>query len=89
VPPADSKRHAGWDGDISSPAPSDFKQTQIECDKSLPAPARVLISDITADATGEFFLYVNDAVLIGRTRLFYLNNGGTAKSLFPEFSRRQ
>jgi uncharacterized protein (DUF2235 family) len=78
-PAADNKRDAGWDEDISSPAPSAFKRTQIECDKSLPAPSRVLISDITADATGELFLYVNDAVLVGRSRMFYRNNSGTAK----------
>jgi hypothetical protein len=44
-------------------------------------PSRVLISDITADATGELFLYVNDAVLTwpGRTKMFYSNNRGTAK----------
>jgi hypothetical protein len=78
-PAVADKRQAAWDRDISSPAPSDFKQTQLECDNSLPSPSRVLISDITADATGELFLYVNDAVLIGRPNMFYRNNSGTAK----------
>jgi len=80
-PAADEKSQAAWNRDISSPAPADFKQAQIECDNSLGVrPSRVLISDITADATGELFLYVNDAVLLsGRTNMFYLNNSGTAK----------
>ena len=40
-----------------------------------------LISDITANATGELFLYVNDAVLTlpGLTDVFYKNNSGKAK----------
>ena len=40
-----------------------------------------LISDITADANGELFLYVNDAVLTlpGLTDMFYKNNSGKAK----------
>ena len=44
-------------------------------------PNRVLISDLTADATGELFIYVNDAVLTfpGLTDVFYRNNSGTAK----------
>jgi uncharacterized protein (DUF2235 family) len=79
---ADKKRAAAWDDDIPSPAPTEFKNEQIACDNQLGArPSRVLISDITADATGELFLYVNDAVLTwpGRTGMFYRNNGGTAK----------
>jgi hypothetical protein len=41
----------------------------------------VLIVDITADATEELFLYVNDAVLTlpGLTNVFYRNNSGTAQ----------
>lgn len=44
-------------------------------------PNRTLISDITANATGELFLYVNDAVLTlpGLTDVFYKNNSGKAK----------
>ena len=44
-------------------------------------PNRTLISDITADANGELFLYVNDAVLTlpGLTDMFYKNNSGKAK----------
>jgi hypothetical protein len=36
---------------------------------------------MTVDATGELFIYVNDAVLAlpGLTNLFYQNNSGTAK----------
>jgi uncharacterized protein (DUF2235 family) len=81
-PAADEKRQAAWNADIRSPAPAEFKQAQIECDSQLGVrPSRVLISDITADATGELFLYVNDAVLTlpGRTNMFYDNNSGTAK----------
>jgi uncharacterized protein (DUF2235 family) len=81
-PAADEKRQAAWNADIPSPVPAEFKKAQIECDNQLGVrPARVLISDITADATGELFLYVNDAVLTlsGRTNMFYRNNSGTAK----------
>jgi hypothetical protein len=40
-----------------------------------------LISDITADASGELFIYVNDAILLWpwHTDIFYCNNSGTAK----------
>ena len=72
---------AAWAADVPSPAPPEFKQAQIDCDNaSGPQPSRVLISDITADATGEFFLYVNDAVLTwpGLTGMFYRNNSGVA-----------
>jgi hypothetical protein len=81
-PAAHEKRQAAWSHDIRSPAPPEFKQAQIECDDRLGIrPSRVLISDITADATGELFLYVNDAVLALPRRMnpFYPNNSGTAK----------
>jgi hypothetical protein len=44
-------------------------------------PSKLLVSDITADATGELFLYVNDAVVtwFGLTDWFYRNNKGSAK----------
>jgi uncharacterized protein (DUF2235 family) len=69
--------------DTPSPATAEFKQTQPDCEagERIP-PNRTLISDITADATGELFLYVNDAVWAfpGRpTDFFYRNNSGTAK----------
>ena len=65
-----------------SPASAEFKKAQLECEaRQGPRPNRVLISDITADATGELFLYVNDAVLTlpGLTNVFFRNNSGTAK----------
>jgi hypothetical protein len=66
------------------PAPEDYKKQQLDCEARAPSrfrPTRVLISDITADATGELFLYVNDAILTfpGLTDVFYRNNSGTAK----------
>ena len=69
--------------DTPSPAKTEFKQTQPDCEagERIP-PNRTLISDITADATGELFLYVNEAVWAfpGRpTDFFYRNNSGTAK----------
>lgn len=79
---ADEKRRAAWNTDITSPASDELKKSQIECDGKLGIrPSRVLIADITADATGELFLFVNDAVLIlpGREDIFYRNNSGTAK----------
>ena len=43
-------------------------------------PALELIADITPRASGELFLYVNDAVLLwpGYVNLFYRNNSGKA-----------
>jgi hypothetical protein len=66
------------------PAPEEFKKKQLDCEARDPKrfrPNRVLISDITADATGELFLYVNDAILTvpGLTDVFYRNNSGSAK----------
>lgn len=66
------------------PAPEEFKKKQLDCEARDPKrfrPNRVLISDITANATGELFLYVNDAVLTvpGLTNVFYRNNSGSAK----------
>ena len=68
----------------SLPAPEEFKKKQLDCEARDPKrfrPNRVLISDITADATGELFLYVNDAILTvpGLTNVFYRNNSGSAK----------
>jgi hypothetical protein len=82
-PPAE-KHLSGWDAikDTPSPASAEFKKAQLECEASKGVrPNRVLISDITADATGELFLYVNDAVLTlpGLTNVFFRNNSGTAK----------
>jgi hypothetical protein len=82
-PPAE-KHLSGWDAiqDAPSPASTDFKKAQLECEaRTELRPNRVLISDITANATGEFFLYVNDAVLTlpGLTNVFFRNNSGTAK----------
>jgi hypothetical protein len=79
---ANDKREPEWTDNVASPAPAEFRAAQVECDDHLNVrPSRVLISDITADATGELFLYVNDAVLTwpGRTKMFYSNNRGTAK----------
>ena len=68
--------------DIQTPATADFKNEQLLCDQNAGRrPNQTLISDITANATGELFLYVNDAVLTlpNLTRIFYGNNSGTAK----------
>jgi hypothetical protein len=82
-PPAE-KHLSVWDAikDAPSPASAEFKKAQLECEaRAGLRPNRVLISDITADATGELFLYVNDAVLTlpGLTNVFFRNNSGTAK----------
>ena len=72
-----------WDTIKSTAAPAtpEFKAAQLQCDPGKPRPNRTLISDITADATGELFLYVNDAVLLlpRLTKVFYENNSGRAK----------
>ena len=88
------KALSGWEAikETELPATAAFKQGQLECEAH-PEPGqpnqavfpirpnRTLISDITADATGELFLYVNDAVLMipGLTEVFYQNNSGSAK----------
>ncbi len=67
--------------DIPQPAPQEFMTAQIKCDNDSGIyPSSVLISDFTADVSGELFIYVNDAVLLwpGATDLFYRNNSGTA-----------
>jgi hypothetical protein len=68
--------------DIPTPAPKSFQDEQLQCevDKKI-QPSRLLISDFTADANGELFIYVNDAVvtLPWLTDFFYRNNSGTAK----------
>jgi hypothetical protein len=56
------------------------------CDPSPPAPdtasvaalRQALVTDFTAQATGELFLFVNDAVTAAPDRCFYNNNQGTA-----------
>ena len=82
--PKEEKRPSWWEAirDIPSPATAEFKNAQLACEAPKDIrPNRTLISDITADATGELFLYVNDAVLTlpGWTDVFYKNNSGTAK----------
>jgi uncharacterized protein (DUF2235 family) len=70
-----------WETDISLPADKDFRDRELNCERTYKiTPNRRLISDITADATGELFIYVNDAVLAfpGWTDLFYQNDRGTA-----------
>lgn len=76
------RRQSAWNREVTPPASDEFKRAQIACDEGRGIrPTRVLISDITANATGELFLYVNDAVLTlpGLTDVFYRNNSGRAK----------
>jgi hypothetical protein len=81
-PPA-AKKLSVWQAimDIPKPATMKFMQTQEDCEKEKGIrPSTLLISDITADVSGELFIYVNDAVLMwpGGTDVFYRNNSGTA-----------
>ena len=66
--------------DASNAAPADKRNDHIRCeqDKDIRA-AKTLVSDITADATGELFIYVNDAVVAVPhwARFFYRNNSGS------------
>jgi uncharacterized protein (DUF2235 family) len=81
-PAAENERQEAWHHDIESAASDTFKRAQIGCDGDHGIQSsRVLISDITADATGELFLYVNDAIVLWprRTDMFYRNNSGSAK----------
>ncbi len=64
--------------DIPAPASPQFMNTEKACEiKYHVASSSRLIADITADASGELFLYVNDAVLFEWSG-FYHNNSGTA-----------
>jgi hypothetical protein len=68
--------------DASNPATPDVKTSQIACwERNGLRPSRTLIADIKAGATGELFLYVNDAVLLWPFDVdtFYRNNSGTAQ----------
>jgi uncharacterized protein (DUF2235 family) len=69
--------------DIESPAPWPERQKVLKCenDKEIHRNA-VLIADITPDATGELYFYVNDAILFWDSQdhhTFYKNNNGKAK----------
>jgi len=89
--PKEEKRLSWWEAikripdavqDTPSPGTAEFKKAWLECESGKHIrPNRVLISDITADVTGELFLYVNEAVLAlpGLTNVFYRGNAGTAK----------
>jgi len=66
---------------IPAKAPHDYIQAHLDCERTKKIyPAKILISDIIADKSGELFLFVNDAVLATQSRagLFYRNNSGTA-----------
>jgi hypothetical protein len=81
--PAEEEHLPVWDAlkDIPYPATEEFRRTELACEAQGGVQrSRELISDITADATGELFIYVNDAVLMwpGLTDVFYKNNSGTA-----------
>lgn len=75
--------HAGWAAirDIAYPASRGFRDRQLRCEteRGIRAPA-LLIADITADATGELFVYVNDAIVLWPRAIgyFYRNNSGIA-----------
>ncbi|MBG0800079.1 DUF2235 domain-containing protein [Methylocystis sp. H4A] len=53
-------------------------------------PRKTFVSEFVASDTGEFFLFVNDAVhmsLDGRKQIFYDNNTGTAKVMIERLPR--
>src|SRR5262249_19857054 len=74
-------RISGTIENIRTPATTDFKNEQLLCDQNVRRRPNRLISDITANATGELFLYVNDAILMlpTLTDMFYSNNSGKTK----------
>jgi uncharacterized protein (DUF2235 family) len=79
----EEKHLSAWDAikDIPNPASKELRRTELACETQRGVQrSNELISDITADATGELFIYVNDAILMwpGLTDLFYRNNSGTA-----------
>jgi hypothetical protein len=81
--PAPAARFAStWDEikDTPNKISSEAKAKVLTCAQNLPA-AKILISDIKARASGELFLYVNDAFLPWPKLMdvFYRNNSGTAK----------
>jgi uncharacterized protein (DUF2235 family) len=67
--------------DTPNPITDEMKNKRLACELQYGiSPRKMLISEITARASGELFLYVNDAVLMwpGLTDVFYRNNSGTA-----------
>ena len=66
---------------ITEPATKEERTFVKKCAGNILTPTRILIADIVPQTSGELFLYVNDAALLGlgRTNLFYRNNSGTAK----------
>jgi hypothetical protein len=67
--------------DAQAPAPAAYREAHLACEqRENIRGSKLLVSDITAGATGELFIYVNDAVLaVPRTfDFFYRNNSGTA-----------
>lgn len=82
--PGKSSALSGLDAirDTPNPISQEEKERRLKCEtveKKL-HPSRTLISDIRAGASGELFIYVNDAVLLwpGYEKVFYDNNIGTA-----------
>lgn len=72
---------AQWLRHLPDPISDAQKSSQIDCDERNGIRiTQVLISDIRPKASGELYIYVNDAVLLwpGSTDLFYRNNSGSA-----------
>jgi hypothetical protein len=65
---------------VSAKISAEAARSLLQCAPT-PPERRVLRAEIKARSTGEFFLYVNDAVLLwpGKSDLFYQNNSGSAQ----------
>ena len=66
---------------ISDPASLATRQAVKYCAGRTLKPARKLMAEFTPRASGELFMYVNDAVLLWpqKAGIFYNNNSGTAR----------
>jgi len=74
---------SGLPEDASKTAEPDYIKAMVDCEqKNGIRRNRMLIADITPAATGELYIYVNDAILAWESRTghtFYKNNNGKAK----------
>ena len=79
LPPVKYKTPADVPGPRFEKIPASSAKSIVE-NQPTPAARKMLIAEMTAETTGELFLFVNDAVLgiPGHAGLFYQNNRGSA-----------
>src|ERR1044071_9700839 len=77
------KQVLGPHDSASEAATPDYIKASLDCEREKGIRRNpVLVADITPAATGELYIYVNDAILAWQRRdghTFYKNNNGKAK----------